>query len=138
MQNNLSHSFGCCGCHWACFLFPTTAHSAEWSFTNGKQCKINKLPRSSVQQLMPVKSLFTIFCFVFSINLLLFLFCSVTLVESIPEGLVYLNSTPNPSIFESWLQLIELAKSSIDIASFYWSLNGNDVIPHPTAWQVCT
>lgn len=63
-------------------------------------------------------------------------FFSITLVESIPEGLVYNGSAPNPSIFESWLQLIKLAESSIDIASFYWSLNGTDVIPHPSAWQV--
>ena len=57
-------------------------------------------------------------------------------MESIPEGLVYPNGTLKPSIFDSWLQLIELAEHSIDIASFYWSLQGNDVVPHPSAWKV--
>ena len=58
------------------------------------------------------------------------------MVESIPEGMDYGNETINPSIFESWLQLIEMAESSIDIAAFYFSLNGVDVVPHPSAWQV--
>jgi len=61
--------------------------------------------------------------------------CRLNLVESIPEGMDYGNETINPSIFESWLQLIEMAESSIDIAAFYFSLNGVDVVPHPSAWQ---
>ena len=65
-----------------------------------------------------------------------FVYYSITLVESIPEGLVYPNKTIQPSIFDSWLRLIDIAESSIDIASFYWSLNGEDVVPHPSAWKV--
>nr|CAH0106034.1 unnamed protein product [Daphnia galeata] len=61
--------------------------------------------------------------------------CHITLVESIPEGLVFPNQTIQPSIFDSWLRLIDIAESSIDIASFYWSLNGEDVVPHPSAWK---
>lgn len=60
----------------------------------------------------------------------------ITLVESIPEGLTYPNKTIQPSIFDSWLRLIDMAEDSIDIASFYWSLNGEDVVPHPSAWKV--
>ena len=60
----------------------------------------------------------------------------VTLVESIPEGISFPNETVHASIFESWLRLIEMAESSIDIAACYWSLNGIDVVPHPSAWQV--
>ncbi|KZS12125.1 Phospholipase D3 [Daphnia magna] len=61
--------------------------------------------------------------------------CQITLVESIPEGLTYPNKTIQPSIFDSWLRLIDMAEDSIDIASFYWSLNGEDVVPHPSAWK---
>jgi len=61
--------------------------------------------------------------------------CQLNLVESIPEGMDYGNETVYPTIFESWLQLIEMAESSIDIAAFYFSLNGVDVKPHPSAWQ---
>lgn len=61
---------------------------------------------------------------------------STTLVESIPEGLVYPNQTIQPSIFDSWLHLIDVAEHSIDIAAFYWSLKGEDVVPDPTAWKV--
>ena len=59
-------------------------------------------------------------------------------MESIPEGLEYgPNRTIQPSIYESWLGLIKKAEKSIDIASFYWSLRGKDVVPHPSAWKVC-
>ena len=57
-------------------------------------------------------------------------------MESIPEGLEYPNKTVQPSVFHSWQELIRRAESSIDIASFYWSLTGQDIIPHPSDWQV--
>lgn len=63
--------------------------------------------------------------------------CNMVLVESIPEGLVYPeNSTSNPSIFQTWLNLLHEAKSSVDIASFYWTMTNNDTrTHHPTADQ---
>ncbi|XP_075692202.1 5'-3' exonuclease PLD3 [Rhinoderma darwinii] len=63
--------------------------------------------------------------------------CNIVLVESIPEGLQYPpNSTINPSIFQSWMNLLSQAKSSVDIASFYWTLNNNDThTKHPSAYQ---
>lgn len=63
--------------------------------------------------------------------------CKFVLVESIPEGLVYTdNSTVNPSIYQSWLDLLGTAKSSVDIASFYWTLTNNDThTMSPTADQ---
>lgn len=63
--------------------------------------------------------------------------CNMVLVESIPEGLVYPeNSTYHPSIFQTWLDLLNKAKSSVDIASFYWSLTNNDTgTHHPSADQ---
>lgn len=62
---------------------------------------------------------------------------SVVLVESIPEGLAFNSSTAHPSIFQAWLGLLEQARSSIDIASFYWTLTNSDTgTQEPTADQV--
>ncbi|XP_075043156.1 5'-3' exonuclease PLD3 [Mixophyes fleayi] len=63
--------------------------------------------------------------------------CNIVLVESIPEGLVYpANTTTNPSVYETWMDLLSQAKSSVDIASFYWSLTNNDThTKHPSANQ---
>ncbi|KAI2591067.1 PLD3 isoform 3, partial [Pan troglodytes] len=49
--------------------------------------------------------------------------CEAVLVESIPEGLDFPNaSTGNPSTSQAWLGLLAGAHSSLDIASFYWTL----------------
>eukprot|EP00079_Xenopus_tropicalis_P028736 XP_012823737.1 PREDICTED: phospholipase D3 isoform X1 [Xenopus tropicalis] len=63
--------------------------------------------------------------------------CRFVLVESIPEGLVYdANATINPSIFQSWLNILTSAKSSVDIASFYWTLTNEDTqTQEPSAHQ---
>jgi phospholipase D3/4 len=62
--------------------------------------------------------------------------CNLFLVESIPEGLVYPNnSVKYSSTFDTWDQLIHLANFSIEIASFYWTLRGIDVINHTSAWE---
>lgn len=62
---------------------------------------------------------------------------SIVLVESIPEGLEFNSSTSHPSIFQTWLSLMNEAQSSIDIASFYWTLTNSDTGTHePTADQV--
>ncbi|KAM4696663.1 5'-3' exonuclease PLD3 [Rhinophrynus dorsalis] len=63
--------------------------------------------------------------------------CKFVLVESIPEGLVYdANATINPSVFQTWLSLLAEAKSSVDIASFYWTMTNNDThTAHPSAYQ---
>ncbi|XP_022911423.2 5'-3' exonuclease PLD3-like [Onthophagus taurus] len=62
--------------------------------------------------------------------------CSFSLVESIPDGVFYKNNSPIfPTTFDTWINLIENAQKSIEIGSFYWTLRGVDVIPHPTAKQ---
>ncbi|KAJ3619506.1 hypothetical protein MTP99_005183 [Tenebrio molitor] len=60
--------------------------------------------------------------------------CSLSLVESIPEGLVY-NDTPatHPSTFDTWFNLIVSAESTIEIASFYWTLRQSEVYPDPSS-----
>ncbi|XP_026234805.1 phospholipase D3 isoform X2 [Anabas testudineus] len=62
--------------------------------------------------------------------------CTIVLVESIPEGLEFNSSTTHPSIFQAWLNLMAEARSSLDIASFYWTLTNKDTETHePTAYQ---
>ncbi|XP_017578911.1 5'-3' exonuclease PLD3 [Pygocentrus nattereri] len=62
--------------------------------------------------------------------------CRIVLVESIPEGLEFNSSATHPSIYQTWLNLISDAQSSLDIASFYWTLTNKDTGTHePTADQ---
>lgn len=62
--------------------------------------------------------------------------CEIVLLESIPEGLEFNSSTIHTSIFQAWLSLMDEARSSIDIASFYWTLTNEDTGTHdPTAYQ---
>nr|BAN21362.1 conserved hypothetical protein [Riptortus pedestris] len=54
--------------------------------------------------------------------------CSISLVETIPDGMSYRNgSTPYRSTHDVWMEMIELANSTIEIASFYWTLRDTDV-----------
>ncbi|XP_056139309.1 5'-3' exonuclease PLD3 [Lampris incognitus] len=62
--------------------------------------------------------------------------CKIVLVESIPEGLQFNSSVSHPSIYQAWLDLMEDARSSLDIASFYWTLTNKDTGTYePTARQ---
>ncbi|XDV29705.1 hypothetical protein PO909_032755 [Leuciscus waleckii] len=56
--------------------------------------------------------------------------CRIVLVESIPEGLVFNSSTTHQSVYEAWLNLISGAQTSLDIASFYWTLTNKDTHTH--------
>ncbi|NXC03571.1 PLD3 Phospholipase, partial [Orthonyx spaldingii] len=63
--------------------------------------------------------------------------CRIVLVESIPEGMAFgAGAAPNPSTFDTWLELLGTAARSVDIASFYWTLTNEDTRTHePTAAQ---
>lgn len=63
--------------------------------------------------------------------------CEAVLVESIPEGLDFPEaSVSNPSTSQAWLGLLARAHSSLDVASFYWTLSGNDThTQEPSAQQ---
>lgn len=61
--------------------------------------------------------------------------CDISLVESIPEGLVYNNSITRKSTYQSWMELIDLAEHSIDQAGMYWTLRGSDIYEDPSAYQ---
>ncbi|XP_054649746.1 5'-3' exonuclease PLD3 isoform X2 [Dunckerocampus dactyliophorus] len=62
--------------------------------------------------------------------------CKIFLVESIPQGVDFNSSTTHGSIYHAWLQLMAQARSSVDIASFYWTLTNKDTgTQEPTANQ---
>ncbi|XP_077398057.1 5'-3' exonuclease PLD3 isoform X1 [Festucalex cinctus] len=63
--------------------------------------------------------------------------CKISLVESIPVGVRFNSSDPShASVYQAWLQLMAQARSSVDIASFYWTLTNRDTGTHePTADQ---
>lgn len=45
------------------------------------------------------------------------------LTESIPDGLIYPEDAPKfPTTYDTWKDLISNAQSTIEIASFYWTL----------------
>lgn len=64
----------------------------------------------------------------------------IVLVESIPEGTTFRNSSvPNPSTFSTWMNLLGTVTRSLDIASFYWTVTNEDTRTHkPSAIQVRT
>lgn len=63
--------------------------------------------------------------------------CRVTLVESIPEGLTF-NGTPPvalPSTYWAFRELLNSAEATMELASSYWTLRGQDVYSDPSDWQ---
>ncbi|XP_069631164.1 5'-3' exonuclease PLD3-like [Haliaeetus albicilla] len=63
--------------------------------------------------------------------------CRIILVESIPEGTTFSDSSmPNPSTFSTWMNLLETVTRSLDITSFYWTMTNEDTRTHePSAIQ---
>ena len=57
--------------------------------------------------------------------------CKVHVSESIPLGMSYPSGPIFPSTIDHLLQMCNEARRSLDIASFYWTLQGSDVMPHP-------
>ncbi|CAG9802406.1 unnamed protein product [Chironomus riparius] len=60
--------------------------------------------------------------------------CSIQLVESIPEGLVYDPYSPSfMSTFDAWNILINETTESLNIGSFYWTLKSDEVYNHSSS-----
>ncbi|XP_015125172.1 phospholipase D3 isoform X1 [Diachasma alloeum] len=60
--------------------------------------------------------------------------CKISLVESIPVGLIYdNNSVVHKSTYLTWMDLINSAESTIEIAALYWTMNREDVYPDDSA-----
>lgn len=60
-------------------------------------------------------------------------FLRIALVENIPEGLNYSENAPfHLPLFQGWMNLLNMAKKSVDIVSSHWDLNHS----HPSACQV--
>ncbi|XP_039768080.1 5'-3' exonuclease PLD4 [Ornithorhynchus anatinus] len=54
--------------------------------------------------------------------------CSFVLVESLPLDMPYAASSPEGQpIAQTWGRLLEMARESVHVASYYWSLTGADV-----------
>lgn len=54
-------------------------------------------------------------------------------MENIPEGLNYSEDAPfHLPLFQGWMNLLNMAKKSVDIVSSHWDLNHT----HPSACQV--
>ncbi|XP_025104714.1 phospholipase D3-like isoform X2 [Pomacea canaliculata] len=54
--------------------------------------------------------------------------CTISIVESIPQNLTYKpDEYIHPSTYSGLKALLELAKESVHIASYYWTLRGKDV-----------
>ncbi|KAM5239863.1 5'-3' exonuclease PLD4 isoform 1-T1 [Hipposideros larvatus] len=54
--------------------------------------------------------------------------CQLVLVESIPQDLRFAAGSPSAQpLAQAWLQLLDTARESIHMASFYWSLTGPDI-----------
>ncbi|CAG9562619.1 unnamed protein product [Danaus chrysippus] len=56
--------------------------------------------------------------------------CRLSLVESIPEGHMYPPNVTHRPTKNAWLDLIDEAQTSIEIASFYWTLRFNEEYPY--------
>ncbi|CAF4850923.1 unnamed protein product [Pieris macdunnoughi] len=56
--------------------------------------------------------------------------CRLSLVESIPEGHMYPPNSTHANTKNVWLDLIDDAQSSIEIASLYWTLRFNEQYPY--------
>uniref|UniRef100_A0A8C4XX64 spleen exonuclease n=1 Tax=Gopherus evgoodei TaxID=1825980 RepID=A0A8C4XX64_9SAUR len=53
--------------------------------------------------------------------------CSFELVESIPYDMPYeTNSTTVKPLYQAWMGLLNMAQERIHVASYYWSLTGED------------
>ncbi|CAB0029662.1 unnamed protein product [Trichogramma brassicae] len=62
--------------------------------------------------------------------------CRLGLVESIPIGLAYPNgSAEHPTTFATWMDLIGMARNSVEIASLYWTMNREDIYPDDSAYE---
>ncbi|CAK1555218.1 unnamed protein product [Leptosia nina] len=56
--------------------------------------------------------------------------CRLSLVESIPEGHMYPPNSTHANTKNVWLDLIDEAQTSIEIASLYWTLRFNEDYPY--------
>lgn len=63
----------------------------------------------------------------------------IVLVESIPLDVDYgMNASFGKSLYEEWKNLLSVARDQIDVASFYWSLTGEDInVNSSTDASVC-
>ncbi|XP_060117564.1 5'-3' exonuclease PLD4 [Heteronotia binoei] len=60
--------------------------------------------------------------------------CSFQLVESLPCDMPYEpNSSMAKPLYQAWMELLNMTQESIHVASFYWSLTGEDLGVHDSS-----
>ena len=58
-------------------------------------------------------------------------------MESIPENLTFPSGSPSHlSTYQAWMTLLSAASTSLDVASYYWTLLGQGNDSDPTDWEV--
>ena len=58
-------------------------------------------------------------------------------MESIPENLTYPTGSPSHlRTYNAWMKLLAATMSTLDIASFYWTLLGRGQVKDPTDKEV--
>lgn len=54
--------------------------------------------------------------------------CRLILVESLPQDLPFVSGSPTAQpLAQAWMQLLDSARESVHVASYYWSLTGPDI-----------
>ncbi|XP_050010792.1 5'-3' exonuclease PLD4 isoform X1 [Alexandromys fortis] len=54
--------------------------------------------------------------------------CRLVLVESLPQDLPFASGSPTAQpLAQAWMQLLDSARESVHVASYYWSLTGPDI-----------
>ncbi len=62
---------------------------------------------------------------------------SLAIVESIPQNLTYPGGSPlHLSTYAAWMRLLGTAMTTVDIASYYWTLRGQGNVKDVTDKQV--
>jgi hypothetical protein len=63
--------------------------------------------------------------------------CSIELVESIPVGINYSNSTVSTrSTYDAWMYLLSHARRTVDMTAFYWTLDMGPAYVNDSQWMV--
>lgn len=61
----------------------------------------------------------------------------LSIVESIPENLTYPSTAPSHgTTYEGWKMLLKAATKTVDLASYYWTLQGHGQVTDVTDKQV--
>lgn len=118
-----------------CAVLVTTAWSAKQLEECSTSCKyVGGIALIWNRLSISIRHMHYVHCLLYKV---VCVFCSLGLVESIPEDLPYPSGAPSHlSTFRAWMSLLNAATSSLDIASYYWTLLGRGEVKDPTDIEV--